>query len=152
MKAISTLQTGVVRDVARALLEVAHEAATLEDLGEQIRRLLAGEVHAAQLRDGVIAVLEEHLLVELLGPIEPDRRVDSPVAADVQLVDELVEEQPPETLRRAGVAGKQRSLDDLGEVHEREDGLVQVREVPPQDVLFGGRERLGSRDQHRERL
>ena len=42
-------------------------ATPLEDLREEVRRLLAREVHAAELRDGVVAVLEEDALVELLG-------------------------------------------------------------------------------------
>ena len=54
------MQPRVVRDVARRLLEVRHQPAPLEDLREQVRRLLAREVHAAELRDGVVAVLEEH--------------------------------------------------------------------------------------------
>ncbi len=71
------LDPGVVGDVAGRLLEVAGDAPPLEDLGEEVRRLLAGQVDAAQLGDRVVAVLDEHLLVERLGPFEPDRGVDA---------------------------------------------------------------------------
>jgi hypothetical protein len=37
-------------------------------------------VHPAELGDRVVAVLEEHPLVELLGPLEPDGGVDGLVA------------------------------------------------------------------------
>ncbi len=66
---VPTVELLVVLDVARRLLEVRHEPTPLEDLGEQVRRLLAREVHATELRDGVVAVLEEHAVVELLGAL-----------------------------------------------------------------------------------
>ena len=67
--AVATVQARVVRDVARRLLEVRHQPAPLEDLREQVRCLLTREVHAAELGDGVVAVLEEHARVELLGAL-----------------------------------------------------------------------------------
>ena len=79
--AVATAEAAVVRDVARRLLEVRHQPAPLEHLGEQVRRLLAREVHPAELGDGVVAVLEEHPVVELLGPPQPDGGVDGGVAA-----------------------------------------------------------------------
>ena len=74
-------------------------AAPLEDLREQVRRLLAREVHAAELRDGVVAVLEEHPVVELLGALQADGGVDGEVAGEVEVGDELVEEQAAQALR-----------------------------------------------------
>jgi hypothetical protein len=53
-------------------------------------------VHAAQLGDAVVAVLEEDPVVELLGALQADGRVDRLVAAGVELADELVQEQPPQ--------------------------------------------------------
>ena len=93
-------ETAVVRDVAGRLLEVGHEPAPLEDLGEQVRRLLARQVHASELGDGVVAVLEEHAVVELLGPPQADGCVDGEVAGEVEVADELVEEQASQALRR----------------------------------------------------
>ena len=55
----------VVGDVARRLLEVGAEARALEDLGEDVARPLAGDVGAAELGDGVVAVADEDALVEL---------------------------------------------------------------------------------------
>ena len=91
-------------------------------------------MHAAELRHGVVAVLEEHLLVQLLGAREPDGGVDGLVAGDVEVADELVEEQPAQALRAAAVAGEQRALDHLGQVDQGEDRPVEVGEVPPKDV------------------
>ncbi len=59
-------------------------------------------MHPAELGDGVVAVLEEHLLVQLLGAPQSDRGVDGVVAADVEVADELVEEQPAQALRDSG--------------------------------------------------
>jgi hypothetical protein len=139
---------GVVGDVAGRLLEVGHEPTPLQDLGEDVRGLLTGEVDTAQLGDRVVAVVVEDGLVELLGPGEADRGVHRLVAGDVQVDDELVEEEPAQALGRAGVAGEERALDHLGEVHEGEDGTVEVGEVPPEDVLLLGGELLRDVDAH----
>ena len=56
-----------VGDVAGGLLEVGHEPAPLEHLGQDVGRALARQVHAAELGHRVVAVLEEHPLVESLG-------------------------------------------------------------------------------------
>jgi hypothetical protein len=61
-------------------------------------------VHTTQLRHGVVAVLEEHLLVQLLGSLEADGGVDRDVAGDVEVADELVEEQAAQALWTAAVA------------------------------------------------
>jgi len=42
-------------------------------------------VHATELGHRVVAVLAEDLLVELLGPLQPDGGVDTEVAADVEV-------------------------------------------------------------------
>ena len=55
----------VVGDVAGRLLEVRGEPGTLEDLRQQVRRPLARDVRAAELRDRVVAVADEDPLEEL---------------------------------------------------------------------------------------
>ena len=109
-------------------------------------------MHAAELGDRVVAVLEEHPVVELLGPPEADGGVDGGVAADVEVADELVEEQAPQALGAAGVAGEERALHDLGQVDQGEHRTVEVREVAPEDVGLVGRELLGDVDGHRRVL
>ncbi len=133
---------GVVGHVAGALLEVRHEPAPLEDLGQQVRGLLTGQVHPAELGHRVVAVLEEDPLVELLGPVEADGGVDGLVAGDVELAHELVEEQPPQALGAAAVTGEQGSLHHLGQVHQGEHRLIEVRDVPPEDGRLVGGELL----------
>ena len=108
-------------------------------------------MHTAQLRHGVVAVLEEHLLVQLLGSLEADGGVDRDVAGDVEVADELVEEQPSEALRAAAVAGEERALDDLGEVDEGEHRAVEIGEIPPEDVRLCWGELLGDVDRHDRR-
>ena len=93
-------------------------------------------MHAAELGDGVVAVLEEHALVELLGAPQADRRVDGEVAGEVEVADELVEEEPAQALVGARVPGEQRALHDLGQVGQREDGTVEIREVRPERGRF----------------
>ncbi len=104
--AVATTEALVVRDVAGALLEIAHQASPLEDLGQQIRGLLARQVHTAELRDRVVSVVEEHPFVELLGTVETDRGVDGVVAADVEIADELVEEEATQRLVGSGCSGR----------------------------------------------
>ena len=146
--AVAAADAGVVGDVAGRLLEVGHEPAPLEHLGEHVRGLLAGQVDPAELGHRVVAVLEEDPVVELLGPAQPDGGVDGGVAGDVELVDELVEEEPAQALGRSGVAGEQRALDHLGQVDQGEHGAVEVREVPPEDVGLLRGELLGDVDGH----
>ncbi len=146
--AVAAAEAGVVGDVAGRLLEVGHEPAPLEHLGEQVGGLLAGQVDAAELGHRVVAVLEEDPVVELLGPAQADGGVDGGVAGDVELAHELVEEQAPEALGRARVAGEQGALDHLGQVDQGEDRAVEVGEVPPEDVGLVGRELLGDVDGH----
>src|SRR4029077_1443215 len=136
---VPSAEAGVVGDVARALLEVAHQASPLEDLRQQIRRLFAGEVHATELGDGVVAVVEEDPFVQLLGPFQTHGGVDRLVAGDVEVADELVEEQPSQRLRAAAVASEQCTLHDFGKVDEGEHRTIEVREIPAQYVsLFRG--------------
>ena len=149
--AVAAPDAGVVGDVAGGLLEVGHEPAPLEHLGEQVGGLLARQVDAAELGDRVVAVLEEHPVVELLGPTQAHGGVDGGVAADVELVDELVEEQPAQALGRPRVAGEQGPLDDLGQVDQGEHRAVEVREVPAQDVGLVLGEVLGDVDGHGRR-
>ncbi len=108
--------------------------------------MLAREVHPAELCDRVVAVVEEDTLVELFGTVEADRCVDRVVAADVEIADELVEEQAPERLVTAAVAGEERPLDHLWQVDESEHRTVEVGEVAAQHIGFVRGE--GLRDVH----
>ena len=103
-------------------------------------------MHAAELCNGVVAVVEEHALVQLLGTVETDRRVDGVVAAHVEIADELVEEQTPQRLVAAAVPSKEGALDHFGQIDEREHRTVEVGEVPAQHIgLVRGE---GLRDVH----
>ena len=101
---VAAAELPVVGDVARRLLHVRHHATPLEDLREDVGRLLAREVHAAELGDGVVAVFEEDALVERFGALEADGGVDGEIAGEVEVGDELVEEQAAQALRAARVA------------------------------------------------
>ena len=105
-----------VWNVPGGLLEVGHQPPALEHLGHHVRRVLDGEVHAAQLRHRVIAVIVEYLLVQALGAsrahIGRARRQGGPV-------EELVEKEPPQRLRRSRVPREQRALHGLGQVDQR---------------------------------
>ena len=123
----------VVAHVARRLLEVGGEASPLQCLRERLGRLLAREVHATELSDGVVPELHEHPVVQLLGPLDPDARH---LAALVDVLRELVEEEAAERLRRARVPSEERPLHDLRQVHEREHRAVEVREVPREHLAL----------------
>ncbi len=135
-------KAGVERDEARRLLEVAHQAPPLEDLGKHVGGLLAGEVDAAELGDRVVAELDEDPLVELLGPPQPHGRVDRGVPRDVEVAEELVEEEAPHALGRPRVAGEERPADDLRQVDEGVDRPVEVRHVVAQHLALVGGEGL----------
>src|SRR5712691_8420169 len=91
---------------------------------------------AAELRDGVVAVLEEDALVQLFRACEPDGRVDGEIAGEIEIADELVEEQAAQALVGTRVAREQRALHNFRQIDEREDRLVEVREIRPQSSRF----------------
>jgi hypothetical protein len=62
-------------------------------------------VHAAELGHGVVAVLEEHAVEQLLGLVDL-HALDAGDAAGLELLGELVQEQAAERLRRARVPGE----------------------------------------------
>ncbi len=130
---------GVVGDVARRLLEIGAHARALEDLRQNVGDPLAGDVRAAQLGDGVVAVADEDALVELGRP--PALVAVPGRAGGRERVGELVEEEPAQRALVARVAGEQRALDRLGQVYEREHRLVEVRHVLRQTggLSFGER-------------
>ena len=130
----------VVGDVAGRLLEVGGEPAALQDLGEDVRDPLAGNVRASHLGDRVVAVAHEHPLVEARGALALDS-VERPLATR-DIAGELLEEEPPEGARVSGVTREQGPLDGLRQVDEAEDGPVQVGEMRPKDGLLLGGEGL----------
>ena len=97
---------------------------------------------AGQLGHRIVAVADEDSFVELLGTADRDHIVvdgsgaGQAFEAGVRLVDELVQQDPAQALLRPGVPREQRSLDDLGEVAQREDGPVQVGEVALEERRF----------------
>ena len=134
------LERAVVGDVARGLLEVGGEAAALEDLGQQVRGVLAGQVRPADLRDRVVAVADEDPLVEAgralaFGPVE-----GPPTLGYVG--GELIEEEAAQRARVPRIPREQGALDRLRQVHEAEHGPVEVGEVAGEDLALGGGEFL----------
>ena len=101
-----------------------------------------------ELGHGVVAVVVEHPVVELGGPAQADGGVHGLVAADVEVVEELVEEQSAQARRRPRIAGEQSALDHLGQVHQGEHRLVEVGEIAAQDIGLLGGEVLGRVDGH----
>src|SRR6185436_11722863 len=102
--AIGSAGAIVVRNVARRLLEIGHEASPLEYLGQEVRGALAGQVHAAELGHRVVAVLDEHSLVKLLGPPRAGVGVGRAAARgrrEAAGAEELIDEEAAERLGRA---------------------------------------------------
>ncbi len=124
-----------VRHVARRLLEIGHQPAPLEHLGEHVRHAFAREMHAAELGDRVVAVIGEDLRVQLLGPLEAHFALADAAACSHVLV-ELVEEQPPQRLRRSRVPREERALHGFRQVGQREDGSVEIGEIRRERALF----------------
>jgi hypothetical protein len=147
--AVAATDAGVVGDVPSRLLEVRHQAAALEDLRQEVGGLLARQVHTPELGHRVVAVLQEHPVVQLLGALQADGSVDRSIPGDVEVAHELVEEQPAQALGRTGVPGEQGPLHDLRQVDQGKRGPVEVGEVPPQDVGLGGSELLADVGSHK---
>ena len=96
-------------------------------------------MHSAELRHGVVPVLEKDPLVQVLGPLHPD--VVGRAGTRGRL-SELVEEQAAERLRRPRVPGEQRALDHLRQVGQGEHRPVEVGEVRREDLALRFRELL----------
>ena len=111
-----------VRHVARRLLEVGHQAAPLEHLRQDVRHAFAGEVHAAELRDRVVAVFGR---TRARTAFRRARRRRWSLSADrarrATIAEKLVEEQTPQRLGGARIAREQRALDGFRQVGQRED-------------------------------
>ena len=110
---------GVVQ-ISSGLLQICHEPAPLYDFRQQVGDLLAGQMHPAQLGDRVVAVFHEHFFIELLGSLQADCGINGDVARDVQIAHELVQKQPAKAFVRARIAGEERALHHLGQVHQGE--------------------------------
>ena len=139
----------VVGDVARRLLEVGGGPRPLQHLGQHVRDPLAGDVRAAELRHRVVAITDEDALVELRGALA---FAAVPGAARGHGVRELVEEEAAQRARIARVAGEERALDRLGQVHQREHRPVEIREVRREPRALGGGQVVGRVAHGRRRL
>ena len=106
-------------------------------------------MNRAELCDRIIPVLEEHLVVQAFCLVEAYRSIDRAVSAHVEVLHELVEEEPPQRLWAPAVSGKQCALHDFRKVDEGENGAVEVREIRPQDGRFLFCENLWDVDRHR---
>jgi hypothetical protein len=91
---------------------------------------------APELRHGVVTELQKDSLVQAFGPLGPGL----PGHVDRDLARELVQVQPPQRAAVARVACEQRSLHDLRQVHDTEDGAIEVREVRLEQPPLLGRE------------
>ena len=91
VEAVLTIaKTLVVAEVPRRLLEVTHQPSPLENLCENVARLLAGQVHSPELSDRVVTVFVEDLLIEVVGPVEPDGCVNGSIPGQVEVTNEFI--------------------------------------------------------------
>ena len=140
--AVAVAELPVVEDVPRGLLEIRSEPAPLEDLGENVGRLLTCDVRPTQLGHGIVSELCEHSVVETLCLLQPDGRVgivESPgnrTDAQIGFGYELVEEETPNGVRGPAVPGEQSSLHDLGEIDDPEHRPVDVGEEATEERPF----------------
>src|SRR5207247_7907727 len=96
-----------------------------------------GDVGAAELRDGIVAVLTEDPRVQSVRAVAA-RRGPRRERTAIELTEKLVEEQPADRLGRARVAGEERSLHGFRQVRQRKDGPIAVGEERRQRArLFG---------------
>ena len=125
--AVAPARPVVVGDVAGGLLQVARQSPMLDDLGEEVRCPLHGDVGGAQLSHRVVSVLGEDPPEERLGL--GASRSFLVYRTAVVVGEELLEQDAPERLRAAGVAGEERPLDLLRQSREGEDRPDGVGDV-----------------------
>jgi hypothetical protein len=113
-----------IRHVTRRLFQIGHQTAPLEHLREHVRDTLAGEVHAAELRNGIVAVFREHLGVQPFRAGDADLALDHGCAAE--FAEKFVEKQSSQRLCRTRVSREERAFDRVGQVGQREDRAVQI--------------------------
>ncbi|CAB4547804.1 unannotated protein [freshwater metagenome] len=106
---------------------------------------------ATELRYRIIAVFKENLVVELLGPTQPDRGIDGVVATDVEFANKLVEKEPSEAFGRTRVTSEQGALNDLGQIYKRKYRAVEVREIATKNICLFGAELFCDVDAHGRR-
>ena len=144
---VAVSQPGVVADVPSRLLQVGGQPAPFQDLGQEVGGLLTGEMGAPELGDGVVSVVEEDPLIELLGLAGCHERVvvettGHRVDAGVRIRHELVEEEPSQRLGRPRITGEERALHHLREIDQPEHRQVEIGEESTQDRLLVGGELL----------
>src|SRR5205823_1018542 len=120
------VEARVVGDVPRGLLEIGGESRPLENLRQEVRRPLARNVRAAELRHRVVAVAEEDAVVQL-GRARALCALDRRYFRD--RVGELVQEEAAQRAWVARVAREERALDRLRQVDEPEDRAIEVGEM-----------------------
>ena len=128
----------VVGDVAGRLLEVGGEAAALQELGEDVGDPLAGDVGTPDLGDRVVAVAHEDALVELRRPCPLVGVEGAPGGRGI--AGELLQVESPDRPGIARIAGKKRAFDGFRQVHQAEDGPVEVGEMRGEDRSLLGAE------------
>ena len=145
---VEVLARGVLAveaDVTGGLLQRRDaDARVLQVLGRDVGDLFAGHVGAAQLRHRVVAVPDEHALVEGPRPLHrgvvPVRRSGGAEhRGEVGVAQELVQERAPEVPGRAAVAGEERPGHLLRQV-QAEDRPVHVAEERGEPLAFRGSE------------
>ena len=127
-----------IRHVPRRLFEVRHQASPLEDFGQNVRHAFAGDVGAAELRDGIVAVLTQDPRVQSVRAVAAHRGLRRERTA-IELTEKLVEEQSADRLGRARVAGEERSFHGFRQVRQREDGPIDVGEERCERARLFGR-------------
>jgi hypothetical protein len=101
-----------------------------------------------ELGDRIVAVLEEHPLIEILGPAMVDEWVGTAETfgqsfdTGIGVVYELVQKQPSNRLGRPGVAGEECPFHYFRKVDQGEHRAVDVGKKPCQDCGFGRAERF----------
>jgi hypothetical protein len=96
-------------------------------------------VGTAELGHRIVAIAQEDVLVEPAGALALGAVVRAG-GSPFHVLCELVEEQPPQRPRVAGVAGEQGALDGLRQVDEAEYGQVEVGEMRLERGSLGGGE------------
>ena len=124
-----------IRDVARRLLEVRHEASPLQHLRQNVRDTFARDVRAAELRDRVVSVLTEYARIQSVRALGADgtrarRRIR------VELTEELVQEQSTHRFVRTRIAREERALHRLRKIAKHEHRAIGVREVRIERARF----------------
>jgi hypothetical protein len=108
-------------------------------------------VHSPELGDRIVAVFNEDSFIKFFCARNADRGIDTFVTRQVEVADELVEKQSPQTFGGAAVAGEESALHRFGQIDQRKNWQVEIGEIAAKNCRLTVAELFWNVDRHESR-